>query len=315
MTQAEAPASTAPRAPEKTLEPLTLRGVFSSGAVLTILFGGSSFAASRVALLAFTPFGLIATRFAMGSLMLFGFLALRRQKLLPERADLWRTTILGAILGGHLVLQGYALHSTTAISSGWIVGFCPVAIAIGAHLFLRERLPRLAWIGVFVAALGVACVTFQNPPNFADAPLGNLLVFISCFTWTAYTLLAREVVTRNGGVRVSAFALAIAALMLCIVARWTGFLERTPSANEWYATIFLGLCCSGLSFAIWAVALERFGAARLGGLIYYQPFVTLIVTWLWLAEPITIAALIGGPIVVLGVGLMARARRVHVARG
>ena len=288
--------------------------LLASGAPLSILFGGGSFVATRVALGAYDPVAIVALRFLLGAALVYGVLAVRRLPLLPERADRARCALLGLILGGHLLIQAFAMLFTSATNSGWIVGFSPVAIALGAQLFLRERLRSVGWAGVAIASGGVFVVTLAKSPDFARAGVGDLLVFSSTITWAAYTLLSSRPVARSGALRVTAFAMAVAALVA------TGFALARPEAGglleagalrgrSFLAVLYLGLLCSGVSFTIWLRAVERFGAAQTGVLIYFQPFVTAVVATLYYAdEPLTVHALAGGPLVLLGVALVRRGR-------
>jgi drug/metabolite transporter (DMT)-like permease len=273
---------------------------------LPILFWGVSFVATRVALRAFHPFGLVATRFLCGALLVYGFLWARKQTLWPARRDWPVCFVLGLILGAHLLIQGFALLSTSAIHSGWIVGFSPVVIALGAQIFLGERLRALGWAGAALATLGVWLVAFATAPDWKHPGAGDLLVLSSTVTWAAYSLLSTGPVSRNGAVRVTAFALGVGALVCTLAALGTGFVIRPPTAHEIGALLFLGVLCSGVAFALWFRAIEIHGAAKIGALIYFQPFVTLVAGAALLDETVTPYALAGGPLVVLGVWFVNR---------
>ena len=280
----------------------------SAWTVLPILFWGTSFVATRIALAAFHPFGLVAVRFVLGVLLVYGFLAARGERLWPAQKDLGVCFFLGVVLGAHLLIQGFALLSTTAINSGWIVGFSPVVIALGAQLFLRQPLAARGWIGVALATLGLWLVAFAAAPDWLHPGAGDLLVLCSTLTWATYSLVSIGPVARNGAVRVTAFAMAVGALVCTIAAMSSGFALRAPSASETFSVLFLGILCSGIAFSLWFRAIELHGPAAIGALIYFQPFVTLIAGALVLHEAVTPYALVGGPLVMLGVWLVNRAR-------
>lgn len=286
-----------------------LVGVLRSGAWLSIAFWGASFVATRSAIGVFHPYALVAGRFALGSALLYGILLARREPLLLERADRGRGLLLGAILGLHIAVQAFALFQTSANHSGWIVGACPVIIALGAQLFLGQRLGALSWVGIGVAGAGVLLIALEHSDTLVHAGFGDLLVFGTTFSWAAYTLLSSGPVARSGALRTSAFAMGVASLVCALAALvegriWTG----SPSARSWLELAFLGLCCSGTAFWLWNRAIGRFGMARLGSLLYFQPFVTAGLS-LALGEAVPgWNTWIGGPLVVLGVWLLARGK-------
>jgi drug/metabolite transporter (DMT)-like permease len=278
----------------------------SAWILLPITFWGSSFAFTKIALGAFHPFGLVAARFALGASLVYAYLLARREKLLPERGDRPISFFLGCVLGAHLLLQGFALRSASAIDSGWIVGFCPVTIALGAQLFLGERLRAIGWLGVLLATVGVWLVAFAGVTEMVRVQLGDLLVLTSTVTWAVYSLASIGAVARNGALRVSAFAMAVGACVCAIASFGTRVVVATPGWPEIGSVLFLGIFCSGVAFSVWFRAIEAFGPARIGALIYLQPFVSLVVGASVLHEPVTSFALLGGPLVLLGVWLVSR---------
>jgi drug/metabolite transporter (DMT)-like permease len=289
----------------------SLRELFSSGAPLSIVFGGTSFIATRIALRCFDPLTIVAARFVLGAALLFLVLRVRGEKLFPERADRPRCALLGLVIAAHLLIQAFAMQHTSAIHSGWIVGFSPVAIALGAQLFLRERLRAIGWLGAACASAGVFVVTLAKTPDFSRAGTGDLLMLSSCLSWAAYTLLGSRPVATSGSLRVNAFSMSVAAavagLALLASAPAGGLVAGDGDLRDGLlAVLFLGCICNGVSFAIWARVVERFGAAQTGALLYFQPFVTLIAALLVLHEPLGAPALLGGPLVLFGVALVRR---------
>ena len=213
---------------------------------------------------------------------------------------------LGAVLSAHLLVQAYGLRYTSAINTGWIVGFMPVTIALGAYLLRKQRLDALGWSGVTVGTAGVLIVTIVEPPDFAHAHFGDLLQLSSCLTWTVYTLAATGPNARNGVLRVTTFGMVVAAAIATVATFWTGVFTGPLTGYRVLAIAFLGLVCSGLAFYMWFAAVEEHGPARVGALLYIEPFVALATGALLLGEHVTLNAVLGGICVLVGVWLVAR---------
>ena len=279
---------------------ISLAGLFA------VTLWGLSFVATRVALGAFHPVALICARLSLGTLLLGTVLKRRGGPWLPERRDLWLCTLLGCVLAAHYVIQTWGLEFTTAANAGWIVGFGPVVIVLGGWLFLGTRLRGLAWLGIGVASAGLLLVTASAPPDFARARLGDGLQLIACVTWATYTLASKGAVARNGGLRVTAFAMGVAALLTAAATAWSGWLQGELTLETLGATAFLGLLCSAVALLLWARAVATDGVAQAAATLYLEPFVTLVAALVLLAEPLVVLALVGGPIVLVGVWLVGR---------
>lgn len=281
-------------------------GSISGKGLLAVIVWGASFAATRVALDVLTPFGLVAVRLWAGAVLLALVLHLRGGALWSAQRDIPACLFLGTVLAVHLLLQAYGLQRTTAVHTGWIIGFIPVTIAVGAWWLGQQRLRRLGWIGVALGTAGVFVVTWAKPPNFAEAQLGDLLQVASCLTWTVYTLASTAPIARSGALRVTTLGMVVAASLATIAAAVGGGHAGTWTWNGLLAVAFLGPVCSGVAYALWFAAQREHGPARLGALLYIEPFVALATGTMLLGEPVTLHALVGGLAVLAGVWLVSR---------
>ncbi|HVS18748.1 MAG TPA: DMT family transporter, partial [Planctomycetota bacterium] len=280
---------------------------YAAGAAST-LFWGLSFVGVRVALEGFAPFGLVGLRLAIAAVLLAGWLAWRGGGLRPTAGDGRRAALLGLILAVHLVIQTIAMRETTAIRAGWFVAFMPVVIGVGAMVFLGERMRAWGWGGVALASGGVLLLAAARPADLARVGLGDALLFASCFTWAAYTLIAGPVVRRNGSLKVTTWAMLAAAPPCLVLAAWQGFTVEHPSSRAWTALVLLGVLASGAAFLAFGRAVAILGAQRTSAFLYVQPFVTLCGSRVFLDEPFTLGGLVGGLIVLVGVWIIQRAK-------
>lgn len=284
-------------------------GVLSGKALFAVAVWGVSFVATRVALEGLTPFGLVAMRFVMGAVLLASVLALRRRPVLPASADGPACAALGVLIAVHLLVQAYGLMYTSAIHTGWIIGFIPVTIALAAHVLGRQRLIKSGWAGVAVATAGVLVVTMQSPPDFRHARFGDLLQLSTCLTWTAYTLLAAKPVARCGALRVTLAAFVGAAVISLAAVSVTGWRSGPINARVVVALLFLGFVCSGLGYVFWVQGQHEKGPTSVGALLYFEPFFTLAAAIVVLDEPVMLNAVIGGVVVLAGVWLATNGSR------
>jgi len=284
--------------------------------LLAVVAWGASFVATRIALQALDPFSLVAIRLLVGTALLSALLKVRRQRLLPLRRDVPTCLALGLTLSLHLLIQAYGLEHTSAINTGWIIGFIPVTIAIGAQLLGQQRLSALGWVGVATGSLGVLTVTAVAPPDFAHARFGDLLQVASCFTWALYTLAAAGPMARSGPLRVTTFAMGVAALLVAAATAGMGARVEAMTARVAAALVFLGVVCSGVAYWLWFSATHDEGPTRTASLLYVEPFVTLVTARVLCDESITANAVGGGIIVLVGVWLVRRgAAHAHLAGG
>lgn len=287
------------------------RGIwgFYGKAMLATVLWGCSFIAVRYALVSATPFGVVWMRNALAAVLLFTILRLRGVPLLPERKDRGRVLLLGIIFAGHLLIQTWALERTAAMRAGWIIAFIPAVVAIGAWLFQQQRLRLIGWAGILLASSGVFVLTATRPAQFAEAGTGDLLMFISTFTWAAYVLLSADPARRNGGMRITASVLLVSVVPMLIIAMIKGSWHAPLGISSITALLYLGLGASGCALWLYSDALVGLGAERSSAFQYIQPLVTMSAAALLLGEAATFEQLIGGPIVLAGVWMVQLGKR------
>jgi drug/metabolite transporter (DMT)-like permease len=74
--------------------------------------------------------------------------------------------------------------------------------------------------------------------------------------------------------------------------------------HGWLGVLFLGIFCSGLAYIAWYDALQALSTANTGVFLYIEPLIAMVVAFFVLGEPITVASLIGGGIILFGVWLV-----------
>ncbi len=277
---------------------------------------GSQVSATKIALREIAPLSVVWLRFTIGLMILGGAVWMRHQFALPS----WRQLLYFALLGFlgitfHQWLQSTALVTTQASTTAWIVATTPVFIAILGWIFLREVLKRIQIAGIGLAALGVILIVSQGDwrsivaGNFGT--YGDMLILISAANWALFSVLSRRALYDYSATRLMFFVMGWGWLFTTLLfLRGPGLSDYLNLSPEgWYAIAFLGVICSGLAYIAWYEALEILPASQVGVFLYIEPLVTVIVAALMLAEPVTIASVLGGAGIILGVWLVNRPKK------
>jgi len=90
-----------------------------------------------------------------------------------------------------------------------------------------------------------------------------------------------------------------------------GHFSQIPklSAGGGIGVTFLGIFCSGLAYIAWYDGLQAIAASQVGAFLYLEPLVAVMVAGTILSEPITWASLTGGGVILLGVYLVNRPKK------
>ena len=292
---------------------MSVRTTFVAGcaaAGVAVACWGASFVATRFALDALTPIGLVFVRVWLAAIFLLAVCRRRQRRhantsLFPRLADQPTCAALGILFALHLTIQAVGLKHTTAVNTGWIIGLIPAMIAVVSHFLGKQRLRTKGWFGIGLALSGVMLVMSASLPDFANARFGDLLQLTSCATWTLYTVMGVGAVQRNGSLRVTTYVMITAGIAISPLLYYADLAHSTPDLRIVGAVLFLAIPCGGVALFLWSYATRVIGTTRTGAFLYFEPLVTLAVAVPLLHEPVARLTLAGAACIFGGVWLVA----------
>jgi drug/metabolite transporter (DMT)-like permease len=248
-------------------------------------------------------------RCALGAALLLPPALVRRERF-PTGRNLWVGIASGVALGAHFGFWISSLDYTSVAASVVLVSTQPVFVAILAYLIFGERTSPLSFAGILAALAGTAVIAGDDSVGSA-ALLGNALALVGAVTVAVYVLIGRS--SRTGGIGVlpysvvvySAAALALLPVALALDVRLWGYSNETWF---WIWAITLGPQLMGHTVFNWA--LRYVEASIISGTILAEPVVSALLAWLILAEKPGLPTIFGGGVVLLGLFLLLRGRRI-----
>jgi len=278
--------------------------------LLAMVFWGTSFIATKVALEELTPLMIIFFRlvFSISLLTVFA-LYTKRDFSIKLKSHLW-ILLLALIASFHLWIQVTGLKYTTAVNTGWIIGTAPVFMAVLGSIFFKEKLTVLKISGILVAFSGLLLLISKGDISKLSfiSHKGDFLILASAFTWSVYSMVNKKITINYSPVMTILFLFIMMAIIIgpfTINSQYFDAISKM-SIKVWGSVLFLGIFCSGISYVLWAKSLSEMEATKTGAFLYFEPFVTIIAAWLLLNENITVIIIISGLIIMLGVYLVNR---------
>lgn len=256
----------------------------------TVLFWGTSFAATKSAYGGLPPMAVMWLRMMIASLVFLPFWR-RLPKPTWRRGDLgYLAASLAFLPCAYFTLEGFAMVFTTSAQAGVITAIAPLLVAAAAWLVLRER---LAWqtaigIGVSIGAVAVLTLGGRTETSASNPVLGNLLELGAMVAAAGSAVTIKHLTNRYHpwfltGLQAAAGAVFFGALTLA------GPPIEWPSLtwSTWLAVGYLGIFPGLLAFGLYNSALAVLPAARAAIAVNLIPAVAMLAGWLLLGESLT----------------------------
>jgi drug/metabolite transporter (DMT)-like permease len=285
------------------------------------LLMGSSYPFAKDVLAVMSPLLYSASRYLVASLFLFAMMALMRRPMALPRRD-WVPMILLSLIGVSLFQACWGLAmARSAPSVGSIVMTTTTAFSAILAWLGGRRLPAMGWAGIVIAFAGVVLVVNNSLTSLTlsfGSLDGVLLWVLAAFAWALYVDRGAPYNLRLGALPVMAWTTLIGSLVLLPISLAFDSLSEFARLDErrlgyWlYTAIFpVGVAFLGIS-----AGLDRLGVSRVMVYMYLIPVAGVGLSAAFFGDPLTVARVLGGLIVLLGVILtrvaLDRAPRVPV---
>ncbi len=272
-------------------------------AYLTVaLVWGSTYFAIAVGVESFTPYGLVAVRFTLASVLALGLGRLRREPWPPAR-EVGHIVFVGALLLG--VSNAMVSWAELTVPSG-VTAVLAALVPLWLALFSlgREPLGPKGWAGLGLGLAGVVVLVWPTGSLRVD-PRGLAAMILAPIIWSWGTLHGKRFVHGGGLLTNGGLQMATAAVMGWAVAPLTGGYLRAPLRPQaLLAAGYLALFGSVLAYSAYIYLAKAWPPAKMGTYAYLNPLVAVLLGTLILKEPFGARGLVGMLIILSAVALV-----------
>ncbi len=236
-------------------------------------------------------------RFIFAAIVLVPLLFTHRAKF--SRRE-WGVLMVASLLGVPLqfLLQFYGLSLTTVSHASLMVGTMPVILALGAAMFMRERMDGVGWTALGCSTVG-ACMIALGHGGGQSTLKGDALIVVSLTISLAWILMNKQLLEKHSPVAVTAYGLVAGTLMLVVI---VPVAYGVPpfwhvSAKAWGALAASGVLCTATTTLLWNWGLTQVPASQAGVLLNMEPLVGSLLGVLVLGETLGPSAWVGGGLI------------------
>jgi drug/metabolite transporter (DMT)-like permease len=281
--------------------------------VLITILWGNSFIAMKHAVQFLTPVELTILRFipvavAFAALLLptrrVSFWAMVRKE--------WPILILLGLTGA-VAYNIFVMTGSQRIAAGTtsliVPSLNPVLTFILSIIFLKERPTVKKVTGLILASFGLYIIVRYASGERIDFSylLYVLVTMLAPLCFAIYTILGKPLVARYPPLQVTGGAMmaAVIPLLFLIDGDLIAKLPTLP-ATVWLSIAFLSFLCTVFAFVVWFWALQKMEASQASSFTYLVPLFGVSFSQVLLGESITLALIIGGAILLVGVYIINR---------
>lgn len=282
-------------------------GVIAIGLLLYALWGGNV-VAIKFALTGFPPVGLAGLRFALAALGVAVWCACLREPWWPSRREVSALALNGTLFTVQIATFYLGMFWSTATHGAVLVNAFPIFVAIFAHVWLvGDRLNAGKAIGVALGFAGVVAIFFDRWGDQGTMMKGDAVLAVSAAICGFQMTYFKDAVAR-----INPYKMTLWQMIICMTAnlayslRFEDLLGARPDALVLVALAYQGIIVGAFSFSAWAVVLRRVAVSKMALFGFTTPLWGVVLSHLFLGEPLTRALLLGMALVAAGIAIAVR---------
>ena len=284
-------------------------------ALFAVVVWGGSFIATKIAVGQISPTTVVWIRFTMGIPLILFAVVIRKQFAFPKGNEWWYFALLGFLgISFHQWLQSNGLKTAQATTTAWIISTSPAFIAVLGWLVLKEKLKLHQSLGIALSMCGVLAVVSKGDWEALAVgkfgTVGDFLILISSVNWAVFSILSRRGLKSHPSTRMTLWVMTPGWLFTSVTfiagKNYTEFLQL--DWRGWMAMVYLGILTTGLAYIAWFSALSQLPAAQTGAFLFIEPLTSMVVAANVLGEKITLASVLGGVVILVGIWMVNRVK-------
>ncbi len=267
----------------------------------TVLAWSSAFVVIRAVLPVFEP-GELAFLRQLVAVPLLAVWMIGQKWLWPTVREWALISIFGLTwFSIYIVALNTAEQTIDAGTASFVVNIGPLLIAVGAFMFLGEKLSRNLIPGALIALAGVGLIAWGTSSSDRVDLVGVLWALVATVTYAVGVLTQKPALKRLSSNQVTLLGAAIALIPLFWWAPEAITTVQSAPIDAIVGAVWLGAIPTALGFGLWGYALKRMPAGRLGVSTYVVPPLVIVESAILLGEWPHPIAIVGGLIALAGV--------------
>jgi len=211
-----------------------------------------------------------------------------------------RIIFAGIFLGCHFACFFLGIRNTS-IANATLLGCMAPIFTVFISIFQKKKMNKMTYVGLIVAIIGGGIVQSGDISLNSANLFGNSIALLSALFLAITFVLAEEIRQETANVVYGRSLFFVASITVLFIATTTGdsILNFTVGDIPWF--LFLGLVPSIFGHNLLNYAVKYITPTAVSSVPLGEPIIASTFALLLFGETIPIGALLGGPVVLIGV--------------
>ncbi len=210
----------------------------------------------------------------------------------------WRFALSGVMMGVNWILLFEAFRYTSIALATLSYYIAPTLMVLASVIFLKERITLFQTVCFALSTLGLVLMVGVSGGSGQDLR-GIVLALGSAVLYAAVVMMNKAGGGTDGITRTFVQFLAAVTVLLPFIALRGGFHVGQLDGSGLMNLLVLGLVHTGMCYCLYFISLAHLRGQQAAILSYLDPLVAVLLSVIWLGEPVSAVQLLGGGVMLL----------------
>lgn len=210
----------------------------------------------------------------------------------------WRFALSGVMMGVNWILLFEAFRYTSIALATLSYYIAPTLMVLASVIFLKERITLFQTVCFALSTLGLVLMVGVSGSSGQDLR-GIVLALGSAVLYAAVVMMNKAGGGTDGITRTFVQFLAAVTVLLPFIALRGGFHVGQLDGSGLMNLLVLGLVHTGMCYCLYFISLAHLRGQQAAILSYLDPLVAVLLSVIWLGEPVSAVQLLGGGVMLL----------------
>lgn len=254
--------------------------------IIAVILYGTTLTATKVCLQYYSTPTLMMFRMVISSLLFLPFFFTVYKNVKIEKFDI-KLVLFMMICEPclYFIFETNALKYTSSGQAGIVSSLEPIFIVMGARIVLKERLPKLAYYGLFMGLIGAICLSmFSDVNELAPRPiLGNLLELCAIVLTDMSIITTKYLMDRYPPFFLAGIQVLGGGVFFTILNLFTGHSFAIVPNISAVIVLYLGIL-TVVAYALYNYSICTLSASKASPFLFLLPVAAVFFGWFFLGE-------------------------------
>lgn len=278
------------------------KGLFS--VMIPVIAWGISFVSTEFLLRDLGAMTIGAIRFVFATLVLYAMMKQTKTSLKIDPKDKFLFIIAGSVgIAIYFYFENLGIKYISASPAALIIAAIPMFTLVFEAIIYKRG---VGWIDVFAILISIVGVVLIVDVNFAtffksEESLGYLMMIGAVVSWVIYSMASKPLFKKYSYLTIVYYQFLYSLPFFLILVPFEANHWNNIGLEAIAHLVFLGVFASVLGFYYYAKAMDLLGITESSIFINFLPIVTILFSFVYMGQMISMKQLIGGILVMCSV--------------